>query len=140
LEKEGTGVLVLSVRPGGPADVAGIKGIRWGPFGRGLIPGDIITSLNGKPINTERDVYTELDRCKVGHLYIAVPEYRSAEVAGSRWWVTSTLQHLWHMRKKGCSSSRCHFYVISVRQISGTQGAGTLLLVLSSLLGTHVQL
>jgi S1-C subfamily serine protease len=45
--------------------VAGIKGIRWGPFGRGLIPGDIITSLNGKPVNSERDMYTELDRCKV---------------------------------------------------------------------------
>lgn len=61
----GGGVLVVSVRPGGPADVAGIKPIKqeiWRP----VIFGDIITGFNNKPVRQQKDLFAALDQHKVG--------------------------------------------------------------------------
>lgn len=45
------GILVLEILPGGPADVAGLRGaVSEGP------PGDVITSINGDPIDDWEDL------------------------------------------------------------------------------------
>lgn len=59
------GVLVVSVRPGGPADVAGVKSTRREMFGQ-LMLGDVITALNGKPVRQQKDLFSILDSLKVG--------------------------------------------------------------------------
>ena len=43
--KQAQGAVVTQVRDGSPADAAGIK------------PGDIVIALNGRPVNTENDLY-----------------------------------------------------------------------------------
>ncbi|GAX78230.1 hypothetical protein CEUSTIGMA_g5672.t1 [Chlamydomonas eustigma] len=65
-DNERSGVLVVHVRPGGPADLAGIIPTRRETlFGR-VILGDVITAINGKPIKRQRDLFALLDTCKVG--------------------------------------------------------------------------
>jgi S1-C subfamily serine protease len=57
------GALIINVRPGSSAEHSGIKGtIR---SRRGIILGDIIKSINNKPINDYDDLRNELDKYKV---------------------------------------------------------------------------
>jgi len=58
------GVFVLEVVPGSPASRAGIVGARVGPAG--VIPGDIILALNGKPVSRVGDLMARIDDFKVG--------------------------------------------------------------------------
>jgi len=59
------GVLVLDVQRGGPADRAGLQGSYRDSYG-GIVLGDIIVELDGKPIPDETALYEALDGCKVG--------------------------------------------------------------------------
>ncbi|MFO7741343.1 MAG: trypsin-like peptidase domain-containing protein [Anaerolineae bacterium] len=65
-----TGVLVLEVVPGGPAEKAGIRGgSRLVQIGRYRIPlgGDIVTAINGEPIADYQDLTVYLEtRTRVG--------------------------------------------------------------------------
>lgn len=58
------GVFVLAVEPGSAAAKAGIGGITTGP--EGLVPGDIITTVDGKPVDTIGALLARLDDFKVG--------------------------------------------------------------------------
>jgi len=58
------GLVVLVVAPDGPAAKAHIKPVMRTPDG--LVLGDIVVGLNGKPIKTNKDLYLALDQCKVG--------------------------------------------------------------------------
>ena len=60
-----TGVLILDVPPGTPAAAAGIRGTSRDDRGR-LVLGDIITSLDGKEVKTQRDLFNALDERRPG--------------------------------------------------------------------------
>eukprot|EP00798_Chlamydomonas_sp_ICE-L_P005272 gene5272-18509_t len=65
-EEEGEGgVIVMDVRAGGPADVAGLQPTKRDMWGNVSL-GDIIVAVNGKPLKKQRDLYTILDGFKVG--------------------------------------------------------------------------
>jgi S1-C subfamily serine protease len=59
------GVLVLKVVADSPADKAGIQPTRRNRY-RQLVLGDVITAINGKPIQTTKDYYRTLEGFKVG--------------------------------------------------------------------------
>lgn len=59
------GVLVLDVQPGGAAAKAGLKPTLRDDYGS-LILGDIITSLDDKPVRTYEDLFEVLDSKRVG--------------------------------------------------------------------------
>ncbi len=59
------GVYVLKVGPGSAADTAGLKGAQLTRDGR-VIPGDIITALNGKPVDTVGRYLSRLDDFQIG--------------------------------------------------------------------------
>ncbi|MFA6316339.1 MAG: trypsin-like peptidase domain-containing protein [Elusimicrobiota bacterium] len=59
------GVVVREVTPGGPADRAGMRGMRRDFSGRMLL-GDIIVGINDDQVANYDDMYNALDRCKVG--------------------------------------------------------------------------
>ncbi|KAJ9518479.1 hypothetical protein QJQ45_018471 [Haematococcus lacustris] len=59
------GVLVVTVQPGGPADVAGVQPTRRELTGR-LLLGDIITGINGRAVRMQKDLFAALDQCQVG--------------------------------------------------------------------------
>jgi S1-C subfamily serine protease len=59
------GVLIGSVQPGGPAEQAGLRPSRRESNGK-VIPGDLIKSLDGKPVNKVNDLFDALDNHKVG--------------------------------------------------------------------------
>ena len=59
------GVMVLKVAPGSPAEKAGLQGARRTADG-GLIPGDIITAIEGKAVENVGKLYARLDDFKVG--------------------------------------------------------------------------
>jgi S1-C subfamily serine protease len=54
------GVLVLGVEPGSPAANAGLRAARQDASGR-LVPGDVITSIDGRAIRTSEDLSDALD-------------------------------------------------------------------------------
>ncbi len=58
------GVFVLRVRPGSAAERAGLAGITPPP--QGVIPGDIIKELNGKPVENVAGLLAQLDDYRVG--------------------------------------------------------------------------
>lgn len=58
------GVFVLEVEPGSAADRAGLIAAAATP--RGVVPGDIIVSLNGKPVSRLGDLLARLDDFRVG--------------------------------------------------------------------------
>lgn len=59
------GVIIRRVAPGGPADRAGLKGVRVERGGR-MELGDILTKLEGEPVQTVDQLLTVLDRYQVG--------------------------------------------------------------------------
>lgn len=60
------GVLILGVISGTPAAKAGLQGPRRNGLTGDLIVGDVIVSLNGKPIAEPNDLFRILDRHTVG--------------------------------------------------------------------------
>jgi len=58
------GVVILAVRPDGPAAIAGVKGLRRTL--NGLELGDVIVGLDEKPVNDYDDLYSILDAKKAG--------------------------------------------------------------------------
>ena len=59
------GVLVLEVREGGPAYKAGVRPTTRDETGR-LLLGDVIISVDGKPVKTSGDLYRALDKHTIG--------------------------------------------------------------------------
>ncbi len=59
------GVLILYVKPGGPADKAGLRSTRRNAFGD-IQLGDIITKIDTKSIKSKDDLYSTLEERKVG--------------------------------------------------------------------------
>lgn len=59
------GVAVLNVEPGSPAQAAGLRGARNSPDGR-IVFGDIITAIDGKPVDSVARLVNRLDEHKIG--------------------------------------------------------------------------
>ncbi len=59
------GVVVLKVNPGSAAAAAGLRGAKLGPEGS-FVPGDIITAVNGKPVDSVPKLIARIDDYKVG--------------------------------------------------------------------------
>jgi S1-C subfamily serine protease len=59
------GVLILYVKPGGPAAKAGLRPTRRDGFGE-IQLGDIIVAIDGKPIKTKDDLYSTLEAHQIG--------------------------------------------------------------------------
>ncbi len=59
------GVVILKVSPGSPAAAAGLRGARIGPDGS-IVPGDIITAVDGKPVDGVARLLSRLDEHQVG--------------------------------------------------------------------------
>lgn len=59
------GVVILRVAPGSAAEVAGLKGAVLSPEGA-IVPGDIITAVNGKPVDSLAKLLALLDDHRVG--------------------------------------------------------------------------
>ena len=62
----GSGVVVLSVRPGTPAARAGLRGIARDPNTGRIVLGDVIVGINAIPITDYDDLYNALDALKKG--------------------------------------------------------------------------
>ena len=60
------GIVVLRVPQGSAADRAGLKGALLSHEG-GIVPGDIITAVDGKPVDTVHKLYARLDDYSVGN-------------------------------------------------------------------------
>lgn len=58
------GVIVQEVAPGGPADRAGIEGLRRSR--RGLALGDVIVAVDGQPVESLRDLVLAFEDIGVG--------------------------------------------------------------------------
>ena len=59
------GVLLIRVQPGSAAEKAGLRGTRL-DSGGDIIPGDIITSIEGQPVASVSDLLSRLDDLSVG--------------------------------------------------------------------------
>jgi len=59
------GVVILRVSPGSPAAAAGLRGARIDPDGH-IVPGDIITAVDGKPVDGVSRLLGRLDEHQVG--------------------------------------------------------------------------
>jgi len=62
---EVNGIAILRVAPGGPADKAGLRGVTVARNGA-ITPGDVITAVEGKPIDSVGQFAAMLDELKVG--------------------------------------------------------------------------
>jgi S1-C subfamily serine protease len=60
------GVFILRVIPGSAAEQAGLKGVTAGPDG--LVPGDVITAVEGKMVDAPEKVLAYLDDYRVGDM------------------------------------------------------------------------
>jgi S1-C subfamily serine protease len=60
-----SGVLVVQVMEGSPAAAAGLRPTRQADDGS-VIPGDIITAVDGKAVKNREQLYSVLQKCKVG--------------------------------------------------------------------------
>jgi len=58
------GVFVLAVQPGSAADKAGLRGATATPAG--IVPGDVITAVQGKPVDSVSRLLARLDELRVG--------------------------------------------------------------------------
>ena len=61
------GVFVLRVRPRGPAAAAGLRGARV-EQGNVIVPGDVIVSVGGKPVDTVAKLQSRLDDFNPGEM------------------------------------------------------------------------
>jgi S1-C subfamily serine protease len=59
------GVAVLNVEPGSPAEAAGLRAARRAQDG-GIAPGDIITAIDGKAVDSVARLINRLDEHKIG--------------------------------------------------------------------------
>lgn len=59
------GIVVGSVQRGGPAEVAGIRGMKQDGWGR-IYLGDVITKIDNREVNSFDDVYHVLENYKIG--------------------------------------------------------------------------
>jgi S1-C subfamily serine protease len=59
------GVVILGVAPGGAAKAAGLLGASITPDG-GIVPGDIIVAVEGKPVTSVNDLLKRLDEFEIG--------------------------------------------------------------------------
>jgi len=59
------GVAVIGVAPGGAAQAAGIKPFQRGPAGE-IVPGDVITGVDGKPVKDLDDLLEALEQHNPG--------------------------------------------------------------------------
>jgi S1-C subfamily serine protease len=59
------GVVILKVSPGSPAETAGLRGAKIGSDGS-IVPGDIITAVDGKPVDGVPRLLSRLDEHQVG--------------------------------------------------------------------------
>jgi S1-C subfamily serine protease len=59
------GVAVIGVAPGGAAQAAGIKPFQRGPAGQ-IVPGDVITGVDGKPVKDLDDLLEALEQHNPG--------------------------------------------------------------------------
>ncbi len=59
------GVYILKISPGSAADAAGLKGAQITRDGR-IVPGDVITAINGKPVDNVARYLSRIDDFKVG--------------------------------------------------------------------------
>jgi S1-C subfamily serine protease len=80
------GLVIGRVASGGAADRAGLRGVRESAIGR-IELGDVVTAVDGKPVETADDLLAILDRHKVGDK-VSVEFLRD----GRRQHVTVTLQ------------------------------------------------
>jgi len=62
-----TGAVILRIRPGGPAQKAGLRGVRFGRR-NAIYPGDVIVALNDKQIDGVGRLFARLDDCKPGEV------------------------------------------------------------------------
>ena len=58
------GVLIQSIEPGSPAERAGLLPTRRGISG--VVAGDVITSINGRPVSTSGEFQVIIDGSSVG--------------------------------------------------------------------------
>ncbi len=58
------GVFVLRVRPGSAAERAGLVGVSSGP--QGILPGDLIKEIGGRPVKSVASLFARLDDHRVG--------------------------------------------------------------------------
>jgi S1-C subfamily serine protease len=61
------GAAILRIRPGGPAEQAGLRGARVGRRNT-IFPGDVIVALNGKDVDSVARLFARLDDCKPGEI------------------------------------------------------------------------
>ena len=59
------GIVVGGVQRGGPAEAAGIRGMKQDNWGR-IYLGDVITKIDGKEVNSFDDIYHILEKYKIG--------------------------------------------------------------------------
>jgi S1-C subfamily serine protease len=62
-----SGAAILRVRPGGPAERAGLQGARVERRNR-IVPGDVIVAINGKEVDSVARLVARLDDCKPGEV------------------------------------------------------------------------
>jgi S1-C subfamily serine protease len=62
----GEGALIARVRPGSPADQAGLRGMTRDPRSRRMRLGDVIVAIDGKPVQSSEDVLARLEGRPLG--------------------------------------------------------------------------
>jgi S1-C subfamily serine protease len=60
------GVMIDKTAPGGPADKAGLRGLRLNPRTGRVEPGDLILAINGQPVNSHEEYDRAVRKLKPG--------------------------------------------------------------------------
>lgn len=61
----GKGLYIDGIRPGGPADLAGLQGVREDQRGRRFL-GDVLVGINGNTISTSTEYFLEMEKYEPG--------------------------------------------------------------------------